>query len=73
MARPKRAAPVCILFELAGRYIELTICYLPQLRTKTTNSAPTIAPVSSKGQLAQDTSHTNPFRTLLQERLAQDQ
>ena len=71
--RPKRAAAVSNLFEPADRYIELSICYLPQVRIKTANDAPTIAPVSSEGQFAQNTSHTVHFRTLLQGHLPQDQ
>lgn len=73
-ARPRRAAAaVSNLFEWADRYIELTIRCLPQLRTKTTGDIATIAPVSSKGQFTQDTSHTVHFRTLLPECLPQDQ
>ena len=71
--RPKRTATVSNLLEPADRSIQLTICCLPQLRIKTTDDTPTIAPVSSKGRFTQDTSHTVYFRALLQERLPQDQ
>lgn len=52
-ARPKskRAAAVSNLFEQTDRFI-LPIYYLPQLRVKTTNDAPPIAPVSTKGRYA---------------------
>ena len=53
-ARPKRAAAVSHQFELADHYFELTICCLPQLRSKIDPSA---IQVSSKGQFAQDTSY----------------
>lgn len=55
--RPRRAAAVSSLFGLAERYIELIIFCLSQQRIKPTGDTTTIAPVSSKGQFTQDTSH----------------